>query len=303
MQIGLVSPDNKLMGEAKRKTKADEGLEAILARMISGIEEALAAAGTGLGAVGAVGIGAPGAVDPHQGIVLEAVNLRWTDVPVAALLSKRLGVPVFLDNDVNVAVLGEHRMGAAKGFRDVMGVWLGTGIGGGLILNNQLYYGHFFTAGEIGHTILLPSAPVGHRSLEHNCSRSAVVDRLVRLIRSNRKSIIPALVENDLDKIKSKTLAKAYESGDELTVEVVQETAHLLSISLASVVTLLSLPCIVLGGGLTEALGKPFVDLVEDHVRKLAFPDRCKEVKVLASKLEDHAGVYGAAFVARDRSE
>lgn len=301
MQIGLVSPDNKIMGEAKRKTKADEGLEAILARMISGIEESLAAAGTGLGAVGAVGIGAPGAVDPETGVVLEAVNLRWNDVPVAALLSKRLGVPVFLDNDVNVAVLGEHRMGTGKGFRDILGVWLGTGIGGGLILNDRLYYGHFLTAGEIGHTTLLPSAPVGHRSLEHNCSRTAVVDRIVRLIRANRKSIIPAMVENDLDKIKSKTLAKAYEAGDELTVEVVQETAHLLGIAVAGVVTLLSLPCVILGGGLTEALGKPFVDLVEEHVRRHAFPDRCKAVRVIASRLEDHAGVYGAAFIARDR--
>ncbi len=301
MQIGLVSPDNKLLASAKRKTKAEEGKDAIFERMVDGIAECCLAAGKTPKDIGAVGIGAPGAVDPDKGVVLEAVNLRWNDLPVAAQLGKRVGVPVFLDNDVNVAVVGEHEMGVAKGYDDVLGVWLGTGIGGGLILNGKLFYGHFFSAGEIGHTILFPNNPIGTRSLEHNCSRTAVVDRMVRLIRGNRKSIIPSLVEGDFDKIKSKTVAKAFEQGDELTNEVVNETAHLLGVAISNVVTLLSLPCVVLGGGLTEALGKNFVERVEKKVRQFAFPDVCKQVVVLPSKLEDNAGVFGAAVIARDR--
>ncbi|GMV24046.1 MAG: sugar kinase [Phycisphaerae bacterium] len=301
MQIGVVSPDRALIGESKRKTKADEGLDGVVTRLISGIEEACASAKVTLRELAAVGIGAPGAVDPEEGVVLEAVNLRWNDVPLADILTKRMGVPAFLDNDVNVAVYGEYRMGAGAGSKHLLGVWVGTGIGGGLILNDALYYGHFMTAGEIGHTLILPGNPPGSRSLEHNCSRTAVVDRLVRLIRSNRKSVLTKLTEGDYEGIKSKTIAEAFRRKDELTVEVVEETAQLLGVAIANCVTLLSLERVVLGGGLTEALGDPWVELVKRHARKFAFPERCKKVDIVESKLMDHAGVYGAAMIAMDR--
>ncbi|MBL8963121.1 MAG: ROK family protein [Phycisphaeraceae bacterium] len=301
MQIGVVSPERELLGESKRKTKSDEGLDAIVTRLISGVEEACAAAGITLRDLVALGIGAPGAVDPIEGVVLEAVNLRWDNIPIAEILSKRLGIPVFLDNDVNVAVYGEYRLGAGVGSKHLLGVWVGTGIGGGLILNNSLHYGHFMTAGEIGHTLILPGNPPGSRSLEHNCSRTAVVDRLVRLIRSNRKSILVKLAEGDIEGIKSKTIAEAFRRKDELTVEVIEETAHLLGVAISNGVTLLSLERVVLGGGLTEALGTPWVEMVKRYTRRYAFPDRCKKVEVVESQLMDHAGVFGAAMVAIDR--
>jgi glucokinase len=301
MQIGVVSPEGELRGESKRKTKADEGFDAILTRMISGVEEACANAKITMKDLGGIGIGAPGAVDPNDGIVLEAVNLRWDNVPLADILSKRLGIPVFLDNDVNVAVYGEWKLGAAVDCRHVLGVWVGTGIGGALILNGDLYYGHFLTAGEIGHVWLYPGNPPGSRSLEHNCSRTAVVDRLVRLMRSNRKSILTKLTEGDYDGIKSKTVAEAFKKKDELAVEVLEQTAEMLGVAIANCVTLLSLERVVMGGGLTEALGETWVEMVKRHVRRIAFPDRCKKVDVVESVLMDHAGVYGAALIAMDR--
>ncbi|QOI99428.1 MAG: ROK family protein [Phycisphaeraceae bacterium] len=303
MQIGVVSPDFKLLGSAKRKTKAAEGTSAVLDRIVEGALEAIANAKLSIRDIACLGLGAPGAVDPDQGVVLEAVNLRWKNTPAAELLAKKLGVPVFLDNDVNVAVYGENRLGAGKGSRHMLGVWVGTGIGGGLILNGELFYGHFMTAGEIGHMIALPNNPPGHRSLEHNCSRTAVVDQIVRLIKSNRKSRITELCNGDFDDIKSKMVAKAFEDGDEVTREVVLHAAELLGIEIAGVVTLLSLERVVLGGGLTEAIGKPFVDLVDKSVKNFAFPDRCKNVKIVASQLEDNAGVYGAAMIALERLE
>jgi glucokinase len=303
MQIGVVDPAFRLLSTAKRKTKPEEGFEAVLERMVSGIDEACQGAKVPIAQLGGIGVGAPGAVDPDAGVVLEAVNLRWEDVPLASILKKRLGIPAFLDNDVNVAVYGENRLGAGKNADNLLGVWLGTGIGGGLILNGALYYGHFETAGEIGHTVLFPGNPLGNRTLEQNCSRTAVVDRLVRLISSNHKSMISTMVEGDLNRIKSKTIGRAYAEHDELTVEVVEEVAHLLGIAIGGVVTLLSLPRVVLGGGLTEALGQPFVELVEKSTRVVAFPDRCKKVDLVASKLEDNAGVYGAAMIAMERAQ
>lgn len=302
MQIGVVSPDKKLLATAKRKTKAEEGFDAVIGRIIEGVDEAAQAAKTPIAQLAALGIGAPGVVDPEAGVVLEAVNLRWNDAPLAKALTKRLGIPVFIDNDVNVAVYGENELGSGKGSKDLLGVWCGTGIGGGLILNGKLFYGAFKSAGEIGHTILFPNNPPGSRSLEHNCSRTAVVDRIIRLISSNRKSIISQLVDGDLTKVKSKTIGKAYAEQDQLTVEVVEDAAMFLGIAIANVVTLLSLPRVVVGGGLTEALGEPWVKLIEKSTRKFAFPDVCKKVDVVASKLEDNAGVYGAAMIAMDRA-
>jgi len=305
MQFGVVSPELKMIGEAKRKTKAEEKLEGVLGRIVAGIEEACAEAEITPNDLGGIGIGAPGAIDPNKGLVLEAVNLRWDNVPLAEILTKRTKIRTYLDNDVNAAVYGENRLGAGKGAKNLLGVWLGTGIGAGLILNGALYYGHFWTAGEIGHTILLPNMPRGIRTLEQNCSRTAIVERLVKLIRANQKTKVTAEVGDDYDKIKSRTLARHYreaEREDKLVVEVVDAAADLLGQAIGSVVTLLSLPRVVLGGGLTEALGPVFVERVEKVVREVAFPDACKKVDVVESSLEDNAGVFGAALIAMERS-
>ncbi len=311
MQIGVVAnlnTDNpQVVGEARRKTKPEDGRDVVIERMIDGIKEACQGAGIAPEKIseklGCIGVAAPGAVDPEEGVVLEAVNLRWTDVPLAKIVTDRLKVQTILDNDVNAAVYGEHEIGSGKRCGNLLGVWLGTGIGGGLIFNGQLYYGHYLTAGEIGHTILFPGNPPGSRSLEHNCSRSAVVDRIVRLVSSNRKSSITAMVDGDYSKVKSKIVGKAFEEKDELTMEVVENTAQMLGMAIGSWVSVLSLPRIVLGGGLTEALGQPFVDMVQKATRKIAFPDRCKRVEVVASKLLDNAGVFGAAMIAQARIE
>ncbi len=304
MQIGVVSADMKLLAGAKRKTKADEGLEAVLARMVSGIEEACETAKVPLAEVAGLGIGAPGAVDPEKGVVVEAVNLRWDDVPLGDLLHKRLKIRTFVDNDVNVAVLGENRIGAGKNANDLLGVWIGTGIGGGLILNGRLYYGTHLSAGEIGHTIFHPGMGLGERTLENACARSSIVDRIVRLILSNHKSKLTAEVEGDYSKIKSKTLAKFYHGGekpDKLVCEVIDHAAHDLGVAIANFVTTLSLQRVVLGGGLTEALSKPFVERVQDAAREHAFPARCRKVDVVESTLADNAGVFGAAMIAQER--
>src|SRR4051812_18955208 len=152
IQIGVMSPERKLLARAKRKTKPDEGRDAVIGRILDGISEACADCKLKPGDLAAVGVGAPGVIAADSGTVIEAVNLRWNDVPLAALVTKKTGVPTVVDNDVNAAVYGENLLGAGDNARDLLGVWIGTGIGGGLILAGQLYRGHFLSAGEIGHT-------------------------------------------------------------------------------------------------------------------------------------------------------
>ncbi|MEL7472241.1 MAG: ROK family protein [Planctomycetota bacterium] len=311
MQIGVVHPDiiaerdePKLMGRSKRKTKSETGAEAVLDRIAEAVREACDDAAIQPKDLAALGIGAPGGVDPEKGIVHEAVNLRWNDLPLAHELSTRLdGVRVVVDNDVNVAVWGENRVGAGEHSQQMLGVWVGTGIGGGLVIHGDLYYGHFRTAGEIGHMLLFPQQQPGSRSLEHNCSRTAIADRLGRLMRANRKSVIHDMVEGDYERIKSKVIARAWEQGDELTHEVLDSAIDLLGAHIGGVVTLLGLERVVLGGGLTEALGPTFVGRVTDAIRTVAFPDVCRGVQVAASSLLDDAGIYGAAMLAAARVE
>ena len=300
MQIGVVDSDAAIIGRSRKKTQALDGKAKVIDRLVDGVNAACEQAGITVKQLGGLGIGAPGAIDPGRGVVVEAVNLRWNDVPLAEILKTRLGIPVVVNNDVNVAVYGEWKMGTGKGVSELLGIWIGTGIGGGLILNNRLYEGAFFTAGEIGHTILYPGAPKGSRSLEENCSRTAVADRLAKLIKANHPSSLAETVLGG-HTIKSKLIAEAYATGDPLTRDVVDEVARLIGVAAANVVTLLSLPRVMLGGGLTEAIGKPFVAEVKKSFKEHVFPDRCRQAEIVASQLEDDAGVLGAALLAREK--
>lgn len=308
MQIGLVTPDGKLLSQTKKRTRAEDGYAGVLDRIVEGIQETCAGVGMTMAQVGGVGIGAPGVVDPHEGKVVVAVNLRWTNRPLAEDLSKALKTRVIVDNDVNVAVYGENRIGSGKNSKDVLGLWVGTGIGGGLILNGQLHYGKFFSAGEIGHTILFPFHPLGSRTLENNASRTNVSNRIIKLINSNYRSKLTNELGSDPEKwsreVKSKLIAQHYRGGereDDLVVRVVDDAADMIAIAVANTVTLLSLERVILGGGLTEACGKPFVERVASAARELVFPKLCQDVDVVASKLEDTAGIYGAALLAMEK--
>jgi glucokinase len=297
MQIGVVAlADGRhdVRSRAKRKTAAGDGVEAVLGRVDSGIREACDAAQVAVSDLGGVGLGAPGVVDDPAGVVRVAVNLGWRDVPAGRLLGERLGLPVRLCNDVNAALVGEHFAGAGRGAGDLLGVWLGTGVGGALILGGRIHEGHFGSAGEIGHTVVNPSNPSGWRTLEDNCSRTAVVERLRLLMRRGRESVLAGA------EIKAAAIGEAYRAGDALAVEVIHETADLLGVAVANAVTLLSLERVVLGGGLAEAVGRPLADRVAASMRREVFPDACREVPVVLTELEDNAGVLGAALAAAE---
>ncbi len=306
MQIGVVpggagADKTKLLGRSRSKTKADQGLEAVLDRIAQTTHDACEDGGLRLEDVRGVGIGAPGAINPITGTVLQAPNLQWTNTPLAKMLEDRLKVPVIVDNDVNSAAWGEYKAGAGRGCTEMIAAWIGTGIGGGLVLRGELYYGHFMTAGELGHMQVLPSNPPGNRSVEHNCSRTAIVEDISRMVRSNHDSMIYQLAGDNADRIKSKVVAKAYADGDALTRTVVDHAADLLGAQLAGIVTLLALQRIVIGGGLAEAMGEDIVGAVRRSVRARVFPEKLREVEVVCSELLDDAGLIGAALLAEQR--
>lgn len=314
INVGLVDASGKVLERSRvnKKTQAVLGVGTIIDRIADSIRESCEQGGVKVKSVGGIGIGAAGAVDPNTGVVLRGGNLGFTNVPLAARLKKKLGVNVYVENDVNVAVYGEWKLGACVGATDVLGVWIGTGVGGGLVLDSRLYGGGQLTAGEIGHMTLIPNAPLGRRSVEQNCSRTAITERLIYLVASGHASILKKAIDEEREKargkgdfdptklLRSKHVADAYRKNDELTRRVVHEAADMLGTAIAGVVTLLSLPHVVLGGGFTEALGEPWVREVRRAVRERVFPRDLRRVEVVGTALRDNAGIVGAALLARE---
>ncbi|MEM9111903.1 MAG: ROK family protein [Planctomycetota bacterium] len=306
IQAGIYRSDKKidrknLIIRDGAKTKASEGGEAVLDRIEKLCRKLIEKAGLEPAGIGGLGIGAPGAVDIDEGVVMRAPNLGWTDFKLAKKLSDRFPFKVTVDNDVNVGAWGEYMAGAGRGHRDLMAVFVGTGVGAGIVLHERLYHGVQFTAGEIGHTVIEGSGVLGRRTVEDVGSRTSMVRRLVRLIQSYHASVVPELVDGDLSRVRSKILAQAQQQGDALTLEIIADAAEYIGIAIANSVTLLSLPCVVVGGGATEALGEAWLDQVRAAFTKHVFPKDLATTTIVASVLEDDAGVIGAALLAEER--
>jgi len=256
-------------------------------------------------------VGVPAPVDSTFRIALNAVNLNWRNVAAADLihdaLARRTGgkvdAHVTLDNDVNVAAWGEFRAGAGRDAVNMLGVWVGTGIGGGLVLNRQLHHGSFGTAGEFGQTWLFPGSGPAHLKVEHHGSRTFIVDDLRRLIRANSPSSLREMVDGNLEALTIAHVAVAIEAGDNLAIEVTRHAARAVGIAAANAVTLLSLDTVVLGGGVTEAVGHRYVAWVREAFDDAVFPERCRDCAILPTQLKDDAGVVGAGLLAWTRSE
>ncbi|MBA3653056.1 MAG: ROK family protein [Actinobacteria bacterium] len=283
--------------EAKRKTPTQGGPLQVVDAIVAVIDEL-----GGVDGVDAVGVGAPGAVDVAAGLVKQAPNLPGWHEPfgLAAALSDALdGLPVAIDNDVNVGALAEHRLGAGKGAADMLGVFVGTGVGGGLILDGQLRHGPLGFAGEIGHTIVKRGGRrcgcggLGH--LEAYAGRAALEKR-ARLVESEGRDT--ALVELAPSKrMTSGVFAKALVAGDAVTIELLDEAVGALGVAIASAVTLLDLELVVVGGGLADRLGPAFIGRIEQAVRSDLFAE-ASTLRVVPGELGDQGGALGAALIA-----
>ncbi len=300
IQIGVVDADGKIIGRCKRKTKAADGRVRVIERLCEGVSRALEDAKIPREKLFGVGVGAPSAVDFDNGVVIKAGNLGWENVPLRELLTKELNTTVALDNDVNVAAWGEVALGAARGRENVLAVWVGTGVGAGLVLEGELWRGPCFTAGEIGQVVLFPGGQPGFMTVEDICSRTGIVNSLRRLLSMYPESLLHKILAEKSDDgggLGSSVIARAYEREDELTKRVVDKSAEFLGVAIANFVTMTSIDCVVLGGGVVEALGEPYVARVRRSFERSVFPSTLSKIDILASTLKDDAGVLGAAML------
>ncbi|MHC4947192.1 MAG: ROK family protein [Planctomycetota bacterium] len=302
MQVGVVDADGGIAGRARARTPAREGSDAIIDAIAATARAACAEAGVETASIAAVGIAAAGAVDVPHGVVLDAPNIGWEDFPLGDRLEAALGRPVIVDNDVNGAVWGEHRLGAGRGRGDVLGVWVGTGVGGGLVLHDRLHHGEFFTAGEIGQTILFPDGPEGGRIVEDLCSRTGMSRIIMERLAEFPDSVLHELTAPHGRVAYSRDFETARAAADPLAIEVIDRGADLLGLAIANWVTVLALDTVILGGGIAEALGAPYLDRIRAAFDRHVFPDRCRACRIEMTALTADAGLLGAALLAAEAS-
>jgi glucokinase len=304
----VIDPEGNILSTAKVPTKADKDTSIVIDRIAECIQRAIDKSGVTAASIQAVGIGAPGPLDPATGIVIFAPNLRWKDVRLKEELEARVGFPTFVDNDVNIGTLGEHVFGAGRGVQNVVGIFVGTGIGGGIILQGELFHGASKTAGEIGHIIVKAGGPrcgCGTRGcLEALASRTAMTKQFQKaILKKGKKSVLSELTSGDLGAIRSGVLAKAIRANDKLTLKVIKKATKYLGIGIGSIVNFLNPEMIVLGGGVVEALDDTFLDSIRKASEKYALPNTLSGVQIVRAKLGDNAGILGAAALARQRLE
>jgi glucokinase len=227
----------------------------------------------------------------------------WKDVALKKELEKHLGVPVFVENDANIAVLGVHAAELKAKPKDVVGIFVGTGIGGGLIINGELYSGFGHTAGEIGHMVMEVDGPkcgCGNKGcLEALASRTAIFQQIKAGIKDGEKTLLTEMLGDDLSDLRSGDLRKAIRRGDKFVDRVVEEAATYLGIAVGNLVNLLNPEVVVLGGGVIEALAEEMMSVIVETASDYAMPGSMKGVEIIASKLGDNAGITGGAVLAR----
>jgi len=306
--VGSVAEDGStVVATASEPTHSEAGATDVVDRLVGLAERAIAntrreAPG---GEILGVGVGAPGPLDTKRGIVLLTPNLGWVNMPLRQLIHDRLSLPAALDNDANCAVLGEWWVGAARGARHAIGITIGTGIGGGIIIDGKLYHGASDVAGEIGHTTIDTEGRRckcgNYGCLEAYASGPNIALRAVEELEAGAESRLRALVEGDLGKVTAQTVYQAAADGDELALEVVNDTAKFLGVGIGNLLNVFNPEVVVVCGGVTLA-GDHLFEPLRREVARRAFKPAVAACRIVPGELAGTAGVYGAAKVFLDQT-
>jgi glucokinase len=301
---GVFSHSLEAAGIAKLSTKSQRGVDKVIERIARCVQDAVDEADLSIKQIAGIGIGAPGAVDFNAGTVIFAPNMEgWKDVPLKKELEKQLGVPVFVENDCNIAALGVYVSELKSKPRHMVGIFVGTGIGGGIIINGELYSGSGHTAGEIGHMVLEISGPkcgCGNKGcFEALASRTAIFQQIKAGVKDGQKTILTEMLGDDLEDLRSGDLRKAIRRGDKFVDRVVEGAAEYIGIATANLINILNPEVVFLGGGVMEALADEMMGVIVETATDYAMPGAMKGVEIVASKLGDSAGITGGAVLAR----
>ncbi len=295
---GVFDDSLKLLGTAKQPSNASGGPAAVFEAITTVVSEVTTKTGTTVKQIKGLGFGVPGQIEPNSTVVRFAPNLDWRHLDVTTYLPKSWTWPVVLHNDTRMATYGEFARGAAKGAKDVFGIFVGTGVGGGLILNGELYAGFRGHAGEIGHVVM--HWRKGH-TVESIAGRKYQMQRAGKLLEDAPKRVRKEWKGIDLEKVKSSQLAEFYQKDDPIAVQLVDDAARVVGQAIGSVINLMSPEVIVIGGGVTEALKETFTERVWEFASRAILPDAATGVRFVPALLGDDAGITGCAAYAKSK--
>ncbi|MFW5684105.1 MAG: ROK family protein [Spirochaetota bacterium] len=301
MLAAVLDDEYRLQGRAKVRTPIGGSKSDMLSAMSDLIREALADAKVEAESVVAIGIAVPGPIDRAAGRVIQMPNVALNDYPLRDKLQDEVHIPVVLENDVNAGVYGEFVSGAASGKRHVIGIFPGTGVGGGIVIDGRLYRGHTGSAGEFGHMIVdAGGRRCGcgkHGCLEAVASKTAIAKELVHLALNGDAPTVLEKAGTDIAQIKSSVIKKAMEADERAVIEVVERAAWYLGVGIGSLVDIFDPDVVVLGGGLVEKLGDDYLKPVRASMKQHSMIN--SDADLVAAALGDDSVIVGAAALAR----
>ena len=293
---GVVNERHEIVGRASVPTGARRSPEAVVADMCAAVEQALQSAGLTAADCVSIGVGSPGTCDAERGVVVRAYNLNWFEVPVCAMLTAHFGLPARLSNDANCAALAETVAGAAVGCRDMVLITLGTGVGGGIIIDGKIYAGMRSAGAELGHTLLVLDGEIctcGRRGCwETYASATALIRQARRAAQEHPESLLAQL---DGESLTGRAVFEAADRGDETACAVIDRYCEYVAAGMTDLVNALAPEMILLGGGISRQ-GERILAPIREYVASHCFGQRQGAVPVIAAaKLGNEAGIIGAA--------
>jgi glucokinase len=306
IRVAAISLRGEVLYRKKEPTDSQNGRELVIERLIQMLHESLKREKQAGRKPVAMGIGTPGVIYIKEGLVVSSPNLPdWINVPLKEIVRKEISLPIVVENDANAAAYGEQWVGAGQDANSMICITLGTGVGGGIILDGRVWHGEDGMAAEVGHTTVNPEGPqcqCGNTGcLEVYASASGIVREVKRRLK-REDSLLKKSFQGREDHFTARDVFRAAKTGDPVSLRVIQQMGHYLGVGIANLVNLFNPELIVLAGGVTAAW-KDFIPIVREEVQVRAFEVPRKRAKIVRAKLGDHAGIIGAAGVALQASK
>jgi glucokinase len=301
IRVAAISLTGEVLHRKKVPTDPDKGKDVVIRKLIQMLNDTILKEKELKRNPVALGIGTPGVVYIKKGIIVSSPNLPdWINVPLKRIVRKQINLPTIIENDANAAAYGELWVGAGKNANSMICITLGTGVGGGIILNRKIWHGEDGMAAEVGHTTVNPDGPqcqCGNTGcVEAYASASGIVREVKRRLK-REDSILKKSFQGREDRFTAKDIFQAAKAGDPVSLRVIQQMGRYLGIGIANLVNIFNPELIVLTGGVTAAW-KDFMPMVREEIRVRAFEVPRERVRIVRAKLGDHAGIIGAAGVA-----
>ena len=301
----IVSGDGQVLAKERRLTLADEGPSSVINRLLSTIDHLLSSKNIDPSQLGSISIAAAGGIDIERGLVTSSPHLPgWHDVPLRDIVRDRYRISTFLFNDASATALGEHRFGAGRGVNNLVLLTIGTGIGGGIIIDGRLYHGPSGSAGELGHMTIDVHGPrcvcgnIG--CLETLVSGPAIAGKARRRITQGENSSLVEIVSGKLEDITAEQIGVAAWGGDSLALKIITEAATYLGVGMVNIVNIFNPEMIIVAGGVAK-LGDLLLAPARRVVKERAFPVSAQAVSIVPARLSEEAGVRGAALFALEQ--